>query len=188
MDKLLVHNLFVDYGQRKNEIESSAQIGHSFPFQEPTPIPPFPERFKAIWDTGATGTSISEDIAIRLQLRHCGQVDVQGVTGTSACNTYLLALHLLQGVIIPELEVTGCIENIGCDILIGMDVINMGDFAICNKRGITTFSFRVPSTETINFTLLGEHDIKLDEIGRNSPCFCGSGKKLKQCCGHPSKI
>ena len=26
------------------------------------------------------------------------------------------------------------------------------------------------------------------KVGRNKPCPCGSGKKFKQCCGHPSKL
>jgi hypothetical protein len=24
-----------------------------------------------------------------------------------------------------------------------------------------------------------------DKVGRNDPCICGSGKKLKKCCGEP---
>jgi len=27
-----------------------------------------------------------------------------------------------------------------------------------------------------------------DKTGRNDPCPCGSGKKYKQCCGHPDKL
>ncbi|HKG77504.1 MAG TPA: SEC-C metal-binding domain-containing protein, partial [Beijerinckiaceae bacterium] len=23
------------------------------------------------------------------------------------------------------------------------------------------------------------------KVGRNDPCFCGSGKKFKKCCGRP---
>ena len=37
-------------------------------------------------------------------------------------------------------------------MLIGMDVINAGDFAITNKDGKTVFSFRIPSMERIDFT------------------------------------
>jgi len=38
-----------------------------------------------------------------------------------------------------------------CDMLIGMDVINHGDFAISNFDGKTTFSFRIPSLAKIDF-------------------------------------
>jgi len=40
---------------------------------------------------------------------------------------------------------------LGSDVLIGMDVITQGDFAITNKDGMTTFSFRTPSLITIDF-------------------------------------
>lgn len=36
-------------------------------------------------------------------------------------------------------------------MLIGMDVICQGDFAITNVGGVTTFSFCVPSMETIDY-------------------------------------
>lgn len=32
-----------------------------------------------------------------------------------------------------------------------MDVIGLGDFAVSNYRGKTTFTFRVPSLEEIDF-------------------------------------
>ena len=27
-----------------------------------------------------------------------------------------------------------------------------------------------------------QNNIKIEKIGRNDPCFCGSGKKFKSCC------
>ena len=58
----------------------------------------------------------------------------------------------------------------GCDVLIGMDIINTGDFEVTQKEGKTTFSFRNPSAEEIDFA-----DRKLEPahstmISRNSPC------------------
>ena len=44
-------------------------------------------------------------------------------------------------------------ENDEYDVVIGMDVICNGDFAVTNKDGNTTFSFRIPSEETIDFSL-----------------------------------
>jgi hypothetical protein len=38
------------------------------------------------------------------------------------------------------------------DMIIGMDIISMGDFAVCNADGKTSFSFAIPSfPERINF-------------------------------------
>ena len=48
----------------------------------------------------------------------------------------------------------------GCDIIIGMDIINRGDFAVSNKNGATAFSFRIPSVEDFDF-------VKADEAYKN---------------------
>ena len=37
------------------------------------------------------------------------------------------------------------------DFLIGMDIITLGDFSVTNLNEKTTFSFRYPSCETINY-------------------------------------
>lgn len=42
------------------------------------------------------------------------------------------------------------------DIIIGMDIISKGDFAVSNLNGKTSFSFRIPSFGTANF--LNEYD------------------------------
>ena len=52
----------------------------------------------------------------------------------------------------PQVECHTLFVNYGCDILIGMDVIGKGDFAVCNVWGNTTFSFRVPSVGVVDFT------------------------------------
>ena len=39
----------------------------------------------------------------------------------------------------------------GSDILIGMDIIGEGDFAVSSFQGRTTFTFRIPSIERIDF-------------------------------------
>jgi hypothetical protein len=37
------------------------------------------------------------------------------------------------------------------EMLIGMDVIGLGDFAVTNHRGVTVCTFRVPSIERMDF-------------------------------------
>jgi hypothetical protein len=47
----------------------------------------------------------------------------------------------------------------GTDVLIGMDIISMGDFAITNARGKTIFSFVIPSlNKKISFIELTMED------------------------------
>jgi len=59
----------------------------------------------------------------------------------------------------PGVEVvTG--QLAGCDVIIGMDIINRGDFAVSNKNGATAFSFRIPSVEDFDF-------VKADEAYKN---------------------
>ena len=73
------------------------------------------------------------------------------------------------------------------DLLIGMDIITIGDFSISNVGGNTTFSFRVPSIKTVDFVdesqKLKAAQSQGNKIGRNYPCPCGSGKKYKVCHG-----
>ena len=39
----------------------------------------------------------------------------------------------------------------GTDVLIGMDIISQGDFAITASQGETKFTFQIPSTHDIDF-------------------------------------
>ncbi len=77
----------------------------------------------------------------------------------------------------------------GADVLIGMDIIGAGDFAVTNLNGKTTFSYRYPSMERIDFVKASAAITTVATgVERNQPCPCGSGKKFKKCCGDPSKL
>ena len=39
----------------------------------------------------------------------------------------------------------------GCEVLIGMDIITVGDFVVTNRNGKTVFSFQTPSTHEYDF-------------------------------------
>ena len=49
------------------------------------------------------------------------------------------------------MRVTKARLSVDADVLIGMDIIGTGDFAVTNLNGLTKFSFRVPSLEHIDF-------------------------------------
>ena len=68
-----------------------------------------------------------------------------GVHGAADANAYLIKLTLPNDVVFPSLMVTeGSLgEEIG--VLIGMDVISCGDFAVTNRDNRTIFTFRMPS-------------------------------------------
>ena len=147
-------------------------------------LPPQLIEFRALWDTGATGTVITSNIITALGLKPTGQQKVFHADGESIVNTYHICLMLPNEVGFPIIKATeGKLK--GFDVLIGMDIITQGDFSITNFQGKTSFSFRVPSIEHIDFVneIRKRTPARSSKIGRNNPCFCGSGKKYKFCCG-----
>lgn len=143
------------------------------------------EKFIGLWDTGASGTVISSDVVNKLGLLPIGKTKAYNANGEAIVNVYLINLFLPNKVAFPFIKVTEGILN-GIDLLIGMDVISLGDFSITNVSNKTTFSFRVPSTTEIDYVAEASQaktPITSNKIGRNAPCPCGSGRKYKNCCG-----
>lgn len=109
--------------------------------------------YSAIWDTGATNTGVTPRVVSECGLVPIGQTQVVGVHGEQLSNVYLIDVYLPNSVIVREItasEVPGLTSRLD-DILIGMDIIGLGDFAVSNYRGKTTFTFRMPSVEEIDF-------------------------------------
>ncbi len=106
---------------------------------------------KALWDTGATNTGVSLPIAKKLSLPIVSYTQVSTGNGVvKDAPVYLVNVILPNNVIISNVQATG-LELNSCDMLIGMDIITLGDFAITNHKGNTVCSFRVPSLEVIDF-------------------------------------
>lgn len=137
--------------------------------------------YRAIWDTGATNTAISEKVVQECNLIPISKQKVSTASGISIANVYVVDLILPDDVKINNLTVTEAKLN-GEDLLIGMDIMNKGDFSVSNFKGQTKFTFRIPSLEHSDYvkqrTLHAEN-----KPLRNSKCPCGSGKKYKNCCG-----
>ena len=112
--------------------------------------PPTVQRFVAIWDTGATDCVITQRIVDALQLQPTGMVEIHGVHGKQDCPTYIVNIYLPNHVAFAGVRVTlGVLSD--ADMLIGMNIITRGDFAVTNKGGVTKFSFRVPSEVHLDF-------------------------------------
>jgi hypothetical protein len=73
------------------------------------------------------------------------------VDGSSLAEVYLVNIGLPNKVIFYGVRVTKGKLSGGFNILIGMNIINRGDFAVTNFNGITKFSFRFPSVGHIDF-------------------------------------
>lgn len=99
---------------------------------------------KALWDTGASVSVISTRIASELSLVPTGVSYITGFDGRRMrTNTYRVNIILPDGISIGCLEVVES-PMVMFDMLIGMDVISLGDFSICNRgRGGTVFSFEM---------------------------------------------
>ncbi|MBA7524908.1 hypothetical protein ES705_17053 [subsurface metagenome] len=143
------------------------------------------KKYKAIWDTGATGSVITEKVVEELDLKPTGMVIVSTASGETIANTYIVNIWLPNKVVFDELKVTeGKLQGKN-EVLIGMDIISSGDFAVTNYDGKTVFTFRHPSAARIDFVKNIRQEITVKgskKVGRNDPCPCGSGKKYKHCC------
>ena len=108
-------------------------------------------QFNAFWDTGATGSMITRRVVEDLSLQVEGYSKIYHVGGAAEnIPLYYVNLVLLTNVHFVGVSVL-LGELLGTDVLIGMDIINRGDFAVSNRNGATTFSFRIPSVEKFDF-------------------------------------
>jgi hypothetical protein len=148
-------------------------------------VPPNPSfSTKALWDTGATNSVITNDTVKHLNLIPTGVVLQTHAGGCNQVNIYLVSIGLPNNVLIVGVPVMECPSTVGnFGAIIGMDIINKGDFAITNVNHQTTLSYRLPSTQTIDY-VSELMKLKYNNIGRNDPCPCG----LKDVNGKPIKF
>ena len=163
------------------------EVAAAFSLTEQSTKPPQLYPFKAIWDTGATNTVITPTVVQQCGLKPISIAQVQGVHGASLTSVYLISIMLPHKVGFTGVRVTEG-KFVGAEVLIGMDIISKGDFAISNFEGKTVFTFRSPSQGRIDFApqgevLTGPPMPLVPKVGRNDPCPCHSGKKYKHCCG-----
>jgi predicted aspartyl protease len=146
------------------------------------------KQFLAIWDTGATNSVITQKVVQDCSLSPISMVKVHTASGEALSNVYLVSIRLPNKVIVPQIRVSEGTIGGDAEVLIGMDIINRGDFAVTNKDGKTNFTFRIPSIECIDFVkqqapAIQNSNQPHQQVGRNDPCPCGSGKKYKKCHG-----
>ena len=129
----------------------NSKVGVTGPFLPDSGKPePRLVEFDAIWDTGASGSVITTNVVLALRLKPIDRQIVQTANGEREANVYLLNLHLPNRVGVSLVRVTDG-DMHGTDVLIGMDIINLGDFAVTNFKGRTCMSFQCPSARRIDF-------------------------------------
>ena len=107
-----------------------------------------PIEIKALWDTGATLTFIKPKLKEQLKLgmvRTDSSAVIAGVGGKVKADFTYASILISPNFLIQYCQVYVAdfpVDNV--DIIIGMDIINMGDFVVCNAENKTAFSFVVP--------------------------------------------
>ena len=112
---------------------------------------PVAVRYQCLWDTGATISAITERVATDLGLPTEALIPIRHAGGVSVdVPQHYVNLQLPNGVLIVGRAVAQ-LPLASYDVIVGMDIISLGDFAISNFNGKTTFTFRIPSVEEFDF-------------------------------------
>lgn len=106
--------------------------------------------FRAIWDTGASVSVITQNVIAGLSLAPTGKTNVETANGPRLSDVFLVDIELPNGVRMQSVTATEGIIR-GFDVLIGMDIITVGDFSITNVGGETVMSFRTPSVKEVDW-------------------------------------
>jgi predicted aspartyl protease len=106
----------------------------------------------ALWDTGASISAITPEIKDKLKLTSIDKKTIAGIHSSQIADVVYITLELPNNVIKKNIKVAVCnIPN--ARMIIGMDIISLGDFALSNGNDQTLFSFAVPPfQEKIDFS------------------------------------
>ena len=128
----------------------------------------------ALWDTGASKTCISKEAVQALELVALGKQKIRTPSGESEVSNYLIDILLPNNLTVRDISVCDSeIGSQGIGVLIGMDIITLGDFAVSNLNSKTVFSFRTPSLSLTDY--VGAEKLK-QVIGSKH----GKGKRKKK--------
>jgi len=131
----------VNYNNIAHELKTQVIL-----FAVSAPAPNKTVAINAIWDTGATHSVITPEIAKFLRLFAIDTVPIIGVNNEKPESKPVSIVHvgLPNNVLLQTRRVS--VTNIGggADMLIGMDIITLGDFLISNTGKKTSFSFVMP--------------------------------------------
>ena len=129
---------------------------------------------RALWDTGATNCCVSQEVVRALSLVATGKVTMTTPNQTCERDTYLVDVILPNKVKVSDVQVIDSdIEKQNIGMLIGMNIINQGDFTVSNFNGKTTFTFRMPSESTTDY-------VKQIKIAKIIGPMHGKGKRKRK--------
>ena len=168
-DKPVYHAFTQEYPAKRNRLLTEIELTN--------PLNNSVVKGIALWDTGATSSCISDSVAGKLDLKPTGMMNIKTPSGSKEVRTFLVNIKLpnyLSVVDVPVCETD--IGNQDIDVLIGMDIILLGDFSVSIFNDRTVFSFRHPSKATTDYVkqLKVEDVVALDTAMERK-----SGSKIK---------
>ena len=118
------------YDSLANRIITEVHLSTVFnPENPPSPLPPAITT-SALWDTGATKSVITPSVAKDLGVVPVNKITMISAHGAAECNVYLVNLYLTNKVAFSGVLVCECADTAHFGVIIGMDIICQGDFAI----------------------------------------------------------
>jgi len=139
-----------NYNKIEDVIKTECSVCEAYNPDISKGVPPTINTYIGLWDTGATGSVITKKVIDELNLKPTGGVYVRNTSGVRFESTYKINILLPSNAGVSFLDATeGLLGDF--DVLIGMDIISKGDFAISNSNGKTIFTFQIPSTHKTDF-------------------------------------
>jgi predicted aspartyl protease len=135
------------FEQRQNRLIIPVQL-HSVPYNSMLSV-----STNALWDTGAMMSAITPEIRDKLKAPSVDRIRLAGIHTAQEVDIVTIMIELPNRVVKKSIEVAVCNINSNAEMIIGMDIISMGDFALSNGNDLTLFSFAVPPfQEKIDFS------------------------------------
>jgi hypothetical protein len=101
-------------------------------------------RIRALWDTGAMLSAVTPEIAKKLSLVSTNRIKVNGIGSYCIADIVQVSIRLpnMAELKNARISVLNLVKDV--DMLIGMDIIRLGDFSISNGAEKTLFTFAMP--------------------------------------------
>ena len=165
------YNFTERYAEIVHELKTPCAVSAAWDPSEDRPVPVL-ERYLCLWDTGATISAITKQVATDLGLPTEALIPIHHAGGTSNdVPQHFVNLQLPNNVVMVGRPVAQ-LPLTNCDVIVGMDIISRGDFAISNLDGKTTFTFRMPSVVEFDFVR------DLDAMKENQRRVSGEGSQI----------
>jgi predicted aspartyl protease len=108
---------------------------------------------KALIDTGATCSGIKQSFVKTINPTVYGYANIKTLQGEFLSSIYKVDIRFPTGLTARNIRISEFFTAQEFDIIIGMDILRLGDMAITNAKNNTVFSFRVPPAKKhIDFT------------------------------------